>query len=115
MIVEGKGASYRADLSRISTLTGRQTLLGWDGHEAQWRGKQYGDMAQGRAEALDAIYRGSAGAQLPQLLDQWGIDYIYVGPTERGQYGTSPAVEAQWRQVADLVFESGDVRIYRVR
>jgi uncharacterized membrane protein len=115
LVVEGKGASYRPDLSRISTFTGRQTLLGWDGHEAQWRGQDYGDMALGRAEALEAIYRGSAGAQLPQLLDQWGIDYIYVGPTERAQYGTTPAVEAQWRQVMDLAFESGDVRIYRVR
>ena len=115
LVVEGKGASYRPDLSRISTLTGRQTLLGWDGHEAQWRGQEYGDMALGRAEALEAIYRGSAGAGLAQLLDQWGIDYVYVGPTERAQYGTTPAVEAQWRQVMDLVFESGDVRIYRTR
>jgi uncharacterized membrane protein len=52
---------------------------------------------------------------LQELIDRWGIDYIYVGPTERSQYGTSPAVEAQLRQALDLVFESGEVRIYRAR
>jgi YYY domain-containing protein len=115
LIVEGKGASYRADLSRISTLTGRQTLLGWDSHETQWRGEAYAEMADGRAAALEAIYRGGAAEQLQQLIDRWGIDYVYVGPAERAQYGATPAVETQLRQVMDLVFESGDVRIYRAR
>jgi YYY domain-containing protein len=115
LVVEGKGASYRADLSRISTMTGRQTLLGWDGHEAQWRGKSYEKMAEGRAQALEMIYRGSTVEQLQQLIDTWGIDYVFVGPTERAQYGVTPAVEALLRQVADHVFESGDVRIYRTR
>lgn len=114
-VVEGKGASYRSDLSRISTLTGRQTLLGWDSHETQWRGDDYAEMAKGRAEALEVIYRGSAPAQLAQLIKEWGIDYIYVGPSERAQYGTTPAVEMQLRQEMDLVFESGSVRIYRSR
>jgi uncharacterized membrane protein len=115
LVVEGKGASYRADLSRISTMTGRPTLLGWDGHEAQWRGKDYADMADGRAQALEVIYRGGTPDQVRQLIEAWGIDYIYVGPSERAQYGTTAAVESVWRQVADVVFESGDVRIYRTR
>jgi uncharacterized membrane protein len=115
LVVEGKGASYRADLSRISTMTGRPTLLGWDGHEAQWRGKRYAEMAEGRAEALETIYRGGTAEQLRQHIDTWGIDYIYVGPAERMQYGITPAVEGLLRQVTDQVFESGDVRIYRAR
>ena len=85
--------------------------MGWDGHEAQWRGKSYEEMADGRAQALEMIYRGSTVEQLRQLIDTWGIDYVYVGPTERAQYGVTPAVEALLRQVADQVFESGDVRI----
>jgi uncharacterized membrane protein len=115
LVVEGKGASYRADYSRISTMTGRPTLLGWDGHEAQWRGKDYGLMADGRAQALEIIYRGGTPDQVRQLIDTWGIDYIYVGPSERAQYGTTAGVETILRQVADVVFESGDVRIYRTR
>lgn len=115
LIAEGKGASYRADLSRVSTMTGRPTLLGWDAHESQWRGQRYAEMADGRAQALELIYRGGTAEQLQQIFTRWGIDYIYVGPAERAQYGVTAAVEALLRQVADLVFESGDVRIYRVR
>ncbi|MEZ4620130.1 MAG: hypothetical protein R2867_32135 [Caldilineaceae bacterium] len=46
--VESKGSSYYATYNRMSTVTGRQTLMGWDGHESQWRGKAFGEMAQGR-------------------------------------------------------------------
>jgi uncharacterized membrane protein len=96
-------------------MTGRPTLLGWDGHEAQWRGQRFGEMSEGRAQALDTIYRGGTPEQLAEIFGRWGIDYVYVGPAERAQYGVTPTVEALLRQVADPVFESGDVRIYRVR
>jgi YYY domain-containing protein len=115
VMVEGKGASYRANYSRISATTGRSTLLGWDGHESQWRGSAYGEMAQGRAEALDQIYRNGSAEQIQQALTHWGIDYVYVGPTEYAQYGMTPQVEARLAQVMDLVFEQGSVRIYQRR
>ena len=44
-------------------------------------------MADGRAQALEIIYRGSTVEQLRELINTWGIDYIYVGPAERAQYG----------------------------
>jgi YYY domain-containing protein len=115
LVLEGKGASYRAETSRISTMTGRPTLLGWDGHESQWRGKAYGEMAADRPQAIEAIYQSGTSATIAQLIDQWGIDYVYVGPIERAEYGVTPQVEQRLRQVMDLVFESGEVRIYRAR
>ncbi|MCB9161094.1 MAG: hypothetical protein H6644_14825 [Caldilineaceae bacterium] len=115
LVVEGKGASYRAETNRMSTLTGRPTLLGWDGHESQWRGRAYGRMAAGRPEALDLIYRSGGPLQIQEALARWDIDYVYVGPTERAQYGLTPATEARIAQVMDLVFDQGDVRIYRRR
>ncbi|MFM7583966.1 MAG: DUF2298 domain-containing protein, partial [Caldilinea sp.] len=45
IVVEGKGRSYGSETNRISTMTGRPTPLGWDGHESQWRGRAYGMMA----------------------------------------------------------------------
>jgi YYY domain-containing protein len=115
VIVEGKGASYRANYSRISAATGRPTLLGWDGHESQWRGAAYSGMAAGRAEALDLIYRSGAPEQIAQALATWGIDYVYIGPTERSQYGMTSLSDERLAQVMDLVFEQDDVRIYRRR
>ena len=115
LVVEGQGASYYSNYNRMSTITGRQTLLGWDGHEGQWRGKAYGEMAQGRDQALNTIYRGSTVEQITQVLDQWQIDYVYVGPAERSRYEITPAVESNLAAAMELAFESGDVRIYARR
>jgi uncharacterized membrane protein len=115
VIVEGKGRSYGAETNRISTMTGRPTLLGWDGHESQWRGRAYGEMAAGRPEALRAIYGGATPDQLARILAEFGIDYVYVGPQERTQYNLSPATERLLFAQLELVYDNGDVRIYRVR
>jgi len=115
LVVEGKGASYNSNYNRISTITGRPTLLGWDGHEAQWRGKAYGEMAQGRAEALTTIYRSLAPDEIAGVLTTWQIDYVYVGPSERSQYEISDASERALADATDLAFEQGDVRIYQRR
>jgi len=96
-------------------MTGRPTLLGWDGHESQWRGRAYGEMAAGRPEALQTIYGGSSGPELIDTLEQWDVDYVYVGPTEREQYGVNARSELALQSAMDLVFEEGDVRIYRRR
>jgi uncharacterized membrane protein len=115
LIAEGKGASYNASSSRISTMTGRPTLLGWDGHESQWRGVAYGAMAAGRPQALEQMYRDAPAADLPQLAEQWDIDYLYLGPAERNQYGVTPFHAARLDQAFDLVFQDGDVAISRTR
>jgi uncharacterized membrane protein len=115
VVVEGKGRSYGAETNRISTMTGRPTLLGWDGHEAQWRGRAYGAMAAGRPEALQAIYGGATPEQRARVLKELGADYVYVGPQERAQYNLSPATERALFAQLELVYENGDVRIYRVR
>jgi YYY domain-containing protein len=112
LIAQAVGFSYHADRSRVSGATGRPTLLGWNGHEGQWRGSAYGEMAHGREEALTLIYRSAPPAQISQLLAQWGIDYVYVGRVERAHYEMTPLSEERLAQVLDLVFAEGDVRIY---
>ncbi|MXZ20505.1 MAG: hypothetical protein F4Y84_07855 [Caldilineaceae bacterium SB0665_bin_25] len=113
VILEAKGASYRISSARISAATGRATLLGWDGHEAQWRGRAYAQMADGRAEAIREIYQSPRSTTLQETLDHWKIDYVLVGPEERVQYGMTPAVESRIGQILELAFEQGDYRIYR--
>lgn len=122
LVVEGKGASYWSNYNRISTITGRPTLLGWDGHESQWRGRAYGEMAQGRVEALKTIYCSRSPEAITQVLSTWDIDYVYVGPMERSQLnlGCAPDLmtaenERVLAAATDLAFEQGDVRIYQRR
>lgn len=114
-VLESKGSSYYSNFNRMSTMTGRQTLMGWDGHESQWRGKAFGEMAQGRDQALETIYRGGSPEQIAQVLAEWQIDYVYVGPSERNRYGLTPQGERNLAATMDLAFEMGDVRIYQRR
>lgn len=115
LVLQGKGRSYWATDNRINAATGRPTLLGWDGHQSQWRGSAYGEMAAGRPELVEAIYRTGSPQIIQDLLRQADISYVYVGPVEREQYGISPAVEARLEQVMDLAFAEGNVHIYRRR
>jgi len=115
IVLEAQGRSYLAHYGRISASTGRATLLGWDGHEAQWRGPAYAEMAAGRPEAIQAIYRTATPGEIRVLLEEWNIDYVVVGPTERERYGLTPADLARLDQAMDRVWEQGDFRLYRRR
>ena len=113
VILEAKGASYQFNTARLSAATGRATLLGWDGHQSQWRGGAYSEMTAGRAEAVEQIYLRPLPSTLPALLENWQIDYLLIGPQERAQYGITPALEEQLSHFLELVFEQGSYRIFR--
>lgn len=115
VVLQGIGQSYRANTARISAATGRPTLMGWDGHESQWRGRAFGEMAHGRGEALNLIYRHGSGPEIVQALERWRIDYVYIGRFERSHYEITPASEERLARVMDLVFAQDDVRIYQRR
>jgi len=112
VVLEASGGSY-TEAARVSMATGNPTLLGWDFHERQWRGNAgYDKAAAGRPEALDRIYRSARPEELPALLDQWGVDYVYVGGQERAKYGVGDAALARFDRALKLVYDRDGVRIY---
>ncbi|MBF0551072.1 MAG: hypothetical protein HQK60_11105 [Deltaproteobacteria bacterium] len=115
VIAQMQGASYTFDSDLISVYTGRPTLLGWDGHEVQWRGKDYGWMAGGRPEALAALYNPASVATIIDILKKWSIDYVYIGPGERRKYQITPVQESMFERAMDPVFKSGSVRLFMRR
>ena len=114
-VLQGVGRSYAADESRLSVATARPTLLGWDGHELQWRGRAFEAMAAGRAEAARAVYQATDRAAVLEALDAWRIGHVFVGPAERRRYAIDDAAERRLRDALDVAFEQGDVRLYRRR
>ena len=107
-LVEAVGPDY-SDHGRISAATGVPTVLGWAGHERQWRG---GSTAlEGREDAVERIYRGDPRAV--ELLDQFDVTYVVVGPRERERY--DPVDLSPLGDVLEQAFTSGDVTIYRVK
>ena len=115
IILEGKGDSYSPHHNRISMMTGRATLLGWYTHESQWRGNAFGAMAQGREKAIETVYRTGSPEEIANVLNEWGIDYVFVGPSEIEMYGITDFRLDEIGAGMDTVFSRGQTRIFRRR
>ena len=112
VVLEAPGGSY-SQFNRVSMATGLPTLLGWDGHELQWRGSRYGELVAGRPEAIERIYRSARGQELRELMDQWQVDSLYVGGLEREKYHLTTSDLARFEQALFKAYENATVRIYR--
>jgi uncharacterized membrane protein len=107
VIAEAIGGSY-SQYARISTHTGLPTVLGWGGHEVQWRGSA---APQGSRQGdIQRLYETTNWLEASELLDKYGIDYVYVGPLELSTYARLD--EEKFESFMDKVFDSGEVRIY---
>lgn len=110
VVLEASGGSY-SYAGRISAQTGLPTLLGWDGHELQWRGDTVEQ--DKRRPDIERIYRGAPVGELQALLEKWSIDYVLVGQHERATFGVTPQAEARLAEAMDLVYDAEGVRIYQ--
>jgi YYY domain-containing protein len=113
VVLEAPGARYAAYqyTGRVSALTGLPTLLGWGGHQSQWRGN-YDEPAR-REPEIEALFNSSDLGRTQELLDKYNITYIYVGPLERERY--SPQGLNKFARLMDVVFQQDDVIIYQRR
>jgi YYY domain-containing protein len=112
VLLEGVGEDYYASHNRLSAWTGIPTVLGWPGHEAQWRGSD--DLVAERIPDVAAIYTSTDPQVLRGLLAEYGVTYIYVGPYERDKYGIDAARLEWYAAFCETAYAAGDVRIYRV-
>ncbi len=109
VLLEAVGGQY-SNFGRVSANTGLPTLLGWPGHQWQWRGSDHPE--PGRREPLvEQIYVTPDLDVVASLLDEFGVNYIYVGDLERSTYG--PDGLQKFRDRLDVAFENDGVTIYR--
>ncbi len=128
VVLEAPGCSYRSvgDLphNRVSMATGRPTILGWDGHEYQWRRGSAQQLAEldERRRLVTAVFETPTASLLAEVLDRYGVDYAYLGRLERHGLGPAcPRLQAPAAQDLEALlealgwsrlFQSGDVAIY---
>lgn len=113
-ILEAVGDGY-SNYGRIAGATGRATVLGWEGHQRQWRGDD--SAFAGRSHDVETIYQGTDGAETRRLLGVYGVRWLIVGPRERDAYGEEVDERvAEWADQGWLerAFSSHDVAIYEV-
>jgi uncharacterized membrane protein len=125
VILEQLGCSYAPNsgeprLSRVSTFTGIPTIIGWAGHEGQWRVGQpeLKSILGQREDDVQAMYLDPSS----ELIDQYGVDFIVIG-----KYELEGAIESCPKAIPypdageptfpgtgwDEVFNQDSVTIYR--
>jgi uncharacterized membrane protein len=115
VILEAVGGDYNGEgFGGISAATGLATVMGWPGHEDQWRG---GDpavraMIEPRKADVTTIYTTTDVEQARALLAKYKVSYVYVGQLERNTF--PPEGLAKFAQLGEPVFQEGDVTIYSV-
>jgi YYY domain-containing protein len=87
-IASAPGVSIYQWVNAPSSLTGVPTVAGW-AHEIGYRGRAtYMD----RVEDARLIFEGGP-EQRAALLEQYDVEYIYVGPVERQRFERTPTFE----------------------
>jgi YYY domain-containing protein len=108
VIAEAVGDGY-SSFARISMHTGMQTVIGWPGHEAQWRGDY---TPQGtRREDILKLYTTTRWEEAQSIIKQYNIRYIYVGSLETA---SMPVKEEKFKAHLKTIFQQGSVMIYEV-
>jgi YYY domain-containing protein len=112
VIVEAPGDQHRAYVyeGRVSALTGLTTVLGWGGHQRQWRGN-YDEPARREAD-LERLFTTVDPVEAWTVLELYDVRYLYIGPVERQRY--PPEGLAKFATMFPAVYDRDDVVIYAV-
>ena len=132
VLLEAVNNDY-GDYNLVSTFTGLSSVMGWPGHEYQWRAgdktvmppaPQTSQINQ-RVADIKTIYSTTDAALAKRLLTQYGVRYVYVGSIERGVSGASvydPSVREQYGAGLDKfgsfmtsIYNAGGVTIYEMK
>ena len=119
VIVEGYYDQDYSEFGRVSSFTGLQTIMGWLGHEYQWR---MGWLAQSdtnyeefnrRASDVNTIYTSNDPTQVLNTMKRYNAQYLYVGLLEEARYNKSNL--RRFQSYMQIVYQSDNVTIYKVK
>jgi YYY domain-containing protein len=111
VIAEALGPEYDALSAGMATYSGGTTIVGWAGHELQWRGPQ--PVIGIRQTDLALIYRDASPDQVRGILDRYSVAFVVVSDEERRAYGDG--VATRFEGILPVAFRSGNIVIYRTR
>jgi uncharacterized membrane protein len=106
--VEAVGNEYDPYAGRIATNTGIPSVLGWIGHEDQWRG---GRSIHGpRIDDIAQLYKTTDWIGAQEILQRYGIRYVYFGELEEQMYGSRGL--DKFRAHMNVIYEEDGVIIF---
>ena len=127
-IAEAYGESY-TDYSIVSAYTGLPTVCGWQTHEQLWRFHGIVDPSTNllvsdptqdvwelyinpRHEDISTLYTDENPEVLQEIINKYEISYVVLGPLELNRFGVDNSLTIS--KLGSLVFESKDLKIYKV-
>jgi YYY domain-containing protein len=105
-VAEAIGGSY-SSYGRVSKLSGYPAVLGWPGHELQWRGG--GAEIGSRENDIKELYETDDWETARQILSTYDIRYVFIGSTERSLYQVH---ESKFVNHMKVEFSNQDAVIY---
>jgi YYY domain-containing protein len=113
VVLEAAGDDYSTfGNGRFATFTGRQTIIGWQGHELQWSHdvNSVVDPGRLRRDDVQTMYSSADPQQVEMLLRAYDVRYAVFGPLEQTSYGNIGALQTLGRPV----FTSGTTVVYEI-
>ena len=107
VVAEAVGGQY-SEFARVATFTGMPTVLGWPGHEGQWRDST---LQGSRQDDIASLYATNDWITASQIIERYEIRYIYVGNLERNTY---PVNQEKFDLFLKRIYQQGTVTIYEV-
>jgi YYY domain-containing protein len=112
VVLQAPGELYQWNTA-ITTFTGLPTVIGWAGHEINWRFPNRSEIDR-RWTDVDMIYTSGDIREVEGLLKKYDVSYVYFGEAEANRFrrqGIFDEYPGRFRKV----FEYGDVVVYDVR
>ncbi|VVB86236.1 Uncharacterised protein [uncultured archaeon] len=111
VVLQAPGDLYQWN-TYITAFTGLPTVIGWAGHEKNWR-YPYSYEVDTRWSDAGTIYTSLNLNDVDALLRKYNVSYIYFGDAEAKKYSSPKLFEAHPERF-EKVFEYRDVVVYKV-
>jgi len=110
VVLQATGETYKWN-TYITAFTGLPTVIGWGGHEINWRSNY--TQINTRFSDVNIMYTSLNSDEVNALLLKYNVSYIYFGEVEAKRY-SSPRLFDSHPEKFPRVFEYGDVVVYKV-
>lgn len=111
IVLQAPGELYEWNTA-ITTFSGLPTVIGWAGHELNWRFPKRNEIDMRWSDA-SRIYSSRDIREVKELLNKYNVSYIYFGEAEGKKYGR-PALFRAHPDMFPEVFEYGDVVVFMI-
>jgi YYY domain-containing protein len=117
VIMEGLGHREYLWCNRVSIYTGLPAVVGWRWHQVQQRIMLPAQTVEWRRSDVNQCYNTPGISYAQEILDRYGVRYVYVGEYERAYY--DPVGLAKFDRMAAqgllrTVYDAQGVKIYEV-